>query len=343
MFAASAWGYPPGNWAVFVPTHAQFTGPTYAEFYSDWDHYHPNCRQWNLSGINHFSWVCCCAGNGGHLRPAYPPYDYFDCYEIGGDYYDCNGDLLQSDVAYDSGCVVRGTGTVFSGGIGGKPDCYLEGVTPASECRVFYDTTPVLREGQCNTFPDVPSSDEEKNSGRPRKDLCDKGSQPLYSSIGNPVNVATGNKYEESLDLSLSTPGIPFEFVRSYNSRSTYDGPLGYGWTHNFNLSVELVEESPSKRIRIRDGDGRGLYFTEIRRTSPIEIAFVGESGVKDRLRQDISTGEYFLRRKQGNLTYKFGSNGKLVQISDPKGNEINLTYTRGKSVQRSRPHRNDH
>jgi RHS repeat-associated protein len=55
---------------------------------------------------------------------------------------------------------------------------------------------------------------------------------------------------------------------------------------------------------------------------------------VKDRLKQVISTGEYFLRRKEGNLTYKFGSDGKLLQISDPNGNTLNLTYTGGLPTQ---------
>ncbi len=61
-----------------------------------------------------------------------------------------------------------------------------------------------------------------------------------------------------------------------------------------------------------------------------MRFLFCGESGVKDRLKQVISTGEYFLRRKEGNLTYKFGSDGKLLQISDPNGNTLTLTYTGG-------------
>jgi len=42
--------------------------------------------------------------------------------------------------------------------------------------------------------------DRGKNGGEP--EVCD-----LFQ--GNPVNVATGNKFEKSLDLAISTPGIP--------------------------------------------------------------------------------------------------------------------------------------
>ena len=138
----------------------------------------------------------------------------------------------------------------------------------------------------------------------------------------------SGNKYEEVLDLTVSTPGFALEFRRAYNNQVISDGPLGFGWTHNYNLSVQVVQETAPKRVKVLDSDGRALYFAEISRTT--EIIFAGESGVKDRLKQVISTGEYFLRRKGGNLTYKFGSDGKLLQIADPNGNTITLIYTAG-------------
>ena len=150
--------------------------------------------------------------------------------------------------------------------------------------------------------------------------------------VGNPTNVATGNKYESVLDLSISSSGIPLEFRRAYNNQSNDDGtgPLGYRWTHNFNLRVEVVETSP-KKVKIWDSDGRALYFTE--RSSGSEIIFYGESGIKDRLKQVVSSGQYYLRRKGGNLTYTFSSEssgGKLLEISDPNGNTLALTYTNG-------------
>jgi RHS repeat-associated protein len=147
--------------------------------------------------------------------------------------------------------------------------------------------------------------------------------------VANPVNVATGNKYEKALDLTVSTPGISLEFRRAYNGQLLFDGPLGYGWTHNFNLWVQVVQETSPRRVIVWDSDGRGLYFHQVSQTSG-EIIFIGESGVKDRLKRVISTGEYFLRRKQNNLTYRFGSDRKLSEISDPNGNTLSLTYTGG-------------
>jgi RHS repeat-associated protein len=176
---------------------------------------------------------------------------------------------------------------------------------------------------------DLNCEDEAKGKGRCLNFICPTGTNPTNSTVANPVNVANGNKYEEVLDLTISTPGIPLEFRRSYNSKIIFNNPLGYGWTHTYDLSLVVVQTSPTKRVRIWDSDGRALYFSEAQQT-PTEILFSGESGVKDKLKQIISTGEYYLRRKEGNLTYKFGSDGKLLLITDPNGNTLTLTYTGG-------------
>ncbi len=229
LFATSAWGQP-ANWAVFVPTHAQYTGSGSADFYSYYVNYNFWCSLWNKAGIDHFTWTCCCAGNPGYLDPAISPYNYFDFYQIRGDYYDCNGNLLQSDAAVSSGWgVVKGTGTVFGGGIGGQgsyPLCILSSMTeavPATACRVFYDMTPVRRSSNyCTSWPLVPPPDHSKILGKPDNgEICpgNKNADITNTFVGNPVNVATGNKYEEVLDLTVSTPGIPLEFRRSYNSQ----------------------------------------------------------------------------------------------------------------------------
>ncbi len=145
--------------------------------------------------------------------------------------------------------------------------------------------------------------------------------------VANPVNTATGNKFEPVTDLTLSTPGIPLEFRRYYNSVVAADGPLGYGWTHNFSMSVEVVQTSPGLRVRVTDTDGRALYFAQIFDGNTAEIHLHGESGVKDRFKKIVSSGQYILRKKDSNLTYLFDSTGRLLSISDANGNTLTLTY----------------
>jgi RHS repeat-associated protein len=318
IFATSAWAQP-SNWAVFVPTREQYNRSGYDSFGNFWG------WPYDLTGVNHIEWFGCWFGHACTNDAT-----AFNYYDILGDYYDCNGNLLQADAIFSGGwAIIRGTGTVLTGGIGGhgsNPACVVnQGESPAKLCRVYFDMTPLMRSPTyCTTWPAV-SAPADKNAGRPNK-KCVFPNQ----SVGNPINVATGNKYEEALDLSVSTPGVPLEFKRSYNSQLADDGPLGYGWTHNYDLSVQVIETTPNKRVIVWDEDGRALYFIQVRQTIGGETPFTGESGVKDRLKQVISTGEYLLRRREGNLTYKFGSDGKLLQISNPNGNLITFTYTGG-------------
>ncbi len=325
LLASPAWGAPE-NWAIWVPTHAEYAGSTigkFGDFYLCSDGY-------DLTGIDHIGWYCCWWG-----FLCTDDYSAFKRYQIRGDYYDCEGNLLEENALYweTTWFIVRGTGTVFSGGIGGRqaqPACYSD--SPAEDCRVYVDMTPVRRNWwSCDSWPAVPPSGGAtgKNLGRPR--TCEL-------AIANPINVATGNKYEEALDVAVSTPGIPLEFRRSYNSQSSYDGPLGYGWTHTYNIRLEDItpEGEPARRIVIWDGDGRGLYFTDIRKEAdaPDEIRFAGESGVKDRLKQIESTGEYLLSRQEENLFYRFSPEGKLTEVLDLNGNRLTLSYETGRLSQ---------
>ena len=115
----------------------------------------------------------------------------------------------------------------------------------------------------------------------------------LNALVGNPTNVATGNKYEEVLDLSISTPGIPLEFRRSYNSQVISDGPLGYGWTHTYDVSLEAGgrnDPDPTKESDLGLG-WPGPLLSQDQQTNPDGFLCSGESGVQRQLKQDISTG----------------------------------------------------
>ena len=158
---------------------------------------------------------------------------------------------------------------------------------------------------------------------------------PCDDFVCNPVKVATGNRYEKAVDLSISAPGIPFEFVRHYNSQAGSDGPLGYGWTHSFGVSLQVTRTTPTLRVKIKNADGRALYFSQLYHSNTGEVNFYGESGVKDRLKQIVTTGQFVLKRKN-NLTYLFDPTGVLLQISDANGNALSFTYSGGLLTQAS-------
>ncbi|WAB94752.1 MULTISPECIES: DUF6531 domain-containing protein [Pseudomonas] len=84
-----------------------------------------------------------------------------------------------------------------------------------------------------------PEVTQAKNKGEPPPETC----------IGNPINLAVGNKYQREVDyLDKSSPLM--EFARAYNSFDGY-------WRHNF--STRLVVGKTS--IRLVHADGREVEF----------------------------------------------------------------------------------
>ena len=50
--------------------------------------------------------------------------------------------------------------------------------------------------------------------------------------------------YYEKTDLRIDGP-LPLEFVRRYDSKSTYDGVMGYGWQHSFMVRLDALGFGP--------------------------------------------------------------------------------------------------
>lgn len=134
--------------------------------------------------------------------------------------------------------------------------------------------------------------------------------------VAEPVNTATGNYTYNYQDLRIPGRGLSLTFHRFYNSLSTYQGPLGYGWTFNYGMNVR--EEDGNALVMVEDGrvdkyvpDGSGGY------TPP--------KGVYDVLTK--SGGTFTLKRKD-QTRYNFNASGKLASIVDKNGNTITLGYT---------------
>lgn len=76
---------------------------------------------------------------------------------------------------------------------------------------------------------------------------------------GHPVDVASGKLFTEAVDFELPGP-IPLRWERTWFSTSVYNGPLGHGWHHNYDL--ELIEGK--KAIAVRLADGRPVAFPRL-------------------------------------------------------------------------------
>ena len=83
-----------------------------------------------------------------------------------------------------------------------------------------------------------------------------RGPEPSLSlGAGNPVNLVSGNKFQEAVDMPLQDDGLVF--VRSYNALDRADTGLGPGWRHSFDITLRRTHDG----LQITQADGSRIPF----------------------------------------------------------------------------------
>ena len=137
---------------------------------------------------------------------------------------------------------------------------------------------------------------------------------------GNPINYATGNKYERATDLDLDGPGLSLRLVRHYNSQSGADGPLGFGWRIGYD---QQLQNADSHRV-LHQADGLQVHFID-----DGTGRFVSETD-QVRIVAAVDGGGHRLSEPDGRrLTFDAG--GRLVHIVDRNGNAQEIVHVDGR------------
>ncbi|MCK4400744.1 hypothetical protein KAW08_00390 [bacterium] len=151
----------------------------------------------------------------------------------------------------------------------------------------------------------------------------DDPAHPCNNS-SDPVNITNGALTKVERDIYIPARGIPTYIERAYNSRNTYDGPFGYGWTFNYNTSLT---ENAGLDVTWTDEDGSLLFFDED------NGSYASPSGCYATL---TKTDNIFTLTQKHGIKYIFenqdtdASTYELSRIEDPNGNAITLTYSGG-------------
>jgi RHS repeat-associated protein len=141
------------------------------------------------------------------------------------------------------------------------------------------------------------------------------------ASDGKPVSFFNGA--EEMVRTDLVVNGVlPIVIQRKYDSRSTYDSPLGYGWAF---LHDRRLYEYPDNSVVVRHGCGtRDRYVLS-------GGAFVTPAGGMLANLSEQPDGTFQLRYLNG-TSDTFDSQGRLIAVADARGNRHEYTYDpRGK------------
>jgi hypothetical protein len=93
--------------------------------------------------------------------------------------------------------------------------------------------------GEINTYIVSPDLTGYERMNRNRESIFLAGQTTAQGGRG--VSTYSGSFSENAQDFSISTKGLPLKFERSYNSAASSEtGPLGSGWSHNYEMKLEI-------------------------------------------------------------------------------------------------------
>ena len=169
------------------------------------------------------------------------------------------------------------------------------------------------------------SKKKKKKSSQNGKGVYKKSNSPKANNqreqnvktSGDPVNVVTGSFYIDATDLLIEDRGINLEIKRKYNSTDESVGPMGKGWTFEFESRIERRGDE----LTYIYPDGSVKEF-EKKEEGWINVSDDNES---DKL-TELENGGFTLKNKD-KKTYTYDKDGKLISISDKNNNTLKITY----------------
>ncbi len=228
-----------------------------------------------------------------------PNYQTACCWTIM--HFTCDGSLIDY---YETGCREPIS----------NPNC---GYSCASSSQLIGEHNPYYSTVPCE--PQDCCKEEELHEGSccpPGKPKCPKEDE------GNPISVISGNNKEVEIDLEFDTPhGKGFRFYRTYKSRSEVNATLGYGWTHNYNVVLEIYDSSLESTYRITDESGRYHYYEDLD-SDGIYVGFLSTRGYLVAEPDDT-----FTWYRPNDIKYTFDQQLQLITKEDANGNVQSIAY----------------
>ena len=133
--------------------------------------------------------------------------------------------------------------------------------------------------------------------------------------IGDGVHIATGNYTKSFTDLSIASPGVKSDFVRTYNSMSDEEGSFGIGWDFNIDVSKIVIPAPGYYQVVLPDGsnttfkdDGNGGF----------ECLNAHSTMTK--------SGDEYTVTNAAQSKYHFNSDGELDWVKDANGNKLTIS-----------------
>jgi len=153
---------------------------------------------------------------------------------------------------------------------------------------------------------------------------------PLPPTSDDPVR--DGELVYQHVDVDLPSAGVPFRFERTYRSRVSHWGVLGYGWDFNYNRRLVAVDGCGD--VELLTGDSGRIRFNRTGDNTAngvVTVAYAAPLGVPLLLRgtfpaAGVGSKKWELVGKD-HLTYEFDARGNLRRVYDETGNFLEFTW----------------
>jgi RHS repeat-associated protein/uncharacterized repeat protein (TIGR02059 family) len=162
--------------------------------------------------------------------------------------------------------------------------------------------------------------------------VCNCGQSP-----GDPVNSVNGDYSDTYTDAKVASYGPPLRFQRTYDSSLAQaqaaagtPGPLGYGWTDNWNMSLG----SNAGTVTVNQADGAVATF-QAPSGGACSSPYVGSGASGTYCALPAVTASLTFNSANSTYTftthpyqtYTFNTSGQLTAESGPGGATLNLAY----------------
>lgn len=242
--------------------------------------------------------------------------------------------LLSGTLALPAGPALAGAVDTI---LGGGSSCGVNQSCPGTPGTPVGPTSPIA----CS--PNGAGSPCGSSSGPASQSASGSGQNV---GAGNPINVLSGNKYQQEVDLPPLPGVLGLEIVRHYNSQyalpNVPSGILGRGWKlsyetdlYVFARTLQIVQADGTRIIFARDAKKTNLCATDDPARGQIvvqpraagdEYVWVWPDGRRlffdrmGKLTQIVApTGEF--------VTLTRDATGALMKVTDPQGRSLQLAY----------------
>lgn len=165
-------------------------------------------------------------------------------------------------------------------------------------------------------YPGAPElCDQKDNNCNGETDEGEACSCSLNTGGFSTANMASGNLYHDQEIFTTRGTGLAVNLTLHYNTIYGYNGPLGKGWGHTYDIWLKEYSDSS---VLLRNGNERKLY-------TKTGSGYTWGQGDYSTLTKNPD-GTFTFTHKDG-LKYNFYGINKIASIVDRNGNIVTFTY----------------